>query len=57
MKQARKLLAEKRDAVPVLSVPTIPEDRIEEISHSVNFSKKKQFMHKLMSYWKLKRYK
>jgi bromodomain and PHD finger-containing protein 1 len=55
MKQTRKLLAEKRDAIPVVSIPTIPQERIEQISLHVHFARKNQFMKRLMAYWKLKR--
>ena len=55
MRQARKLLAEKRSAVPVLSIPTIPDDRVAEIAQTVAFARKSQFIKRLMAYWKLKR--
>ncbi|CAG7820912.1 unnamed protein product [Allacma fusca] len=55
MRQARKLLAEKRSAVPVLSIPTIPDERVAEIAQTVLFSRKNQFIKRLMAYWKLKR--
>lgn len=55
MKQARKLLAKKRSSAPVILIPTIPQDRIQEISSLVNIQKKSQFIQKLVAYWTLKR--
>jgi bromodomain and PHD finger-containing protein 1 len=55
MKQARKLLAKKRSSAPVILIPTIPQDRIQEISSLVNIQKKSQFIQKLIAYWMLKR--
>lgn len=60
MKRTRKLLAEKRNAPPVLSVPCIPTDRLEEIQRRVfagsTQSGVDEFMRKLMDYWLFKRY-
>ncbi|ODN03130.1 Peregrin [Orchesella cincta] len=55
VKQIRKKMAEKRSALPVVSIPTIPPERITEISSAVNFTRKNAFVKRLMSYWKLKR--
>ncbi|KAK4301931.1 hypothetical protein Pmani_025958 [Petrolisthes manimaculis] len=55
MKKARKILAEKRSAAPVVSVPTIPADRIAKLASLVNMQKRSQFMHRLLAYWTLKR--
>lgn len=55
MKQARKLLAKKRSSAPIILIPTIPSDRVTEISNLVSMQKKSQFMQKLVAYWMLKR--
>ncbi|XP_045615896.1 peregrin isoform X4 [Procambarus clarkii] len=55
MKKARKILAEKRSAAPIVSVPTIPADRIQKLAALVNMQKRSQFMHRLLAYWTLKR--
>uniref|UniRef100_A0A336N8X3 CSON009308 protein n=1 Tax=Culicoides sonorensis TaxID=179676 RepID=A0A336N8X3_CULSO len=55
MKKARKLLAKKRQSVPVILIPTIPPERIQEISHLVSIQKKSQFIQRLVAYWMLKR--
>lgn len=55
MKQARKLLAKKRTSAPVILIPTIPPDRIQEISSLVTIGKKAQFIQRLLAYWTLKR--
>ncbi|XP_052860657.1 bromodomain-containing protein homolog [Anopheles cruzii] len=55
MKKARKLLALKRTSAPVILIPTIPQNRIEEISSLVNIPKKQQFIQRLIAYWTLKR--
>lgn len=55
MKKARKILAEKRSAAPIVSVPTIPADRIQKLASLVNMQKRSQFMHRLLAYWTLKR--
>lgn len=49
------MLAEKRSAKPTLSIPTIPPERVTEISSSVSFARKNVFIKRLLSYWKLKR--
>lgn len=55
MKKARKMLAKKRQSVPVILIPTIPQDRIQEISHLVTMQKKTIFIQRLIAYWTLKR--
>ena len=55
MKQARKLLAKRRTIAPLILVPTIPQDRIQEISALVNIQKKSNFIQRLIAYWTLKR--
>lgn len=55
MKMARKLLAKKRSSAPIILIPTIPNDRVQEISNLVSMQKKSQFMQKLVAYWMLKR--
>lgn len=44
MKQARKILAKKRNSVPVILIPTIPPERIQEIGSLVSVTKKSQFI-------------
>lgn len=55
MKQARKTLAMKRESVPLILIPTIPNDRIQQITSLVHFQKKSQFIQRLIAYWILKR--
>lgn len=55
MKKARKMLAKKRTSAPVILIPTIPPDRIQEIGALVTISKKSQFIQRLIAYWTLKR--
>ncbi|XP_055931910.1 peregrin-like [Argiope bruennichi] len=55
MKKARKILAEKRTAVPIISLPTIPPERLTKISSMVSMPKKQSFLDRLLSYWILKR--
>lgn len=55
MKMARKLLAKKRSSAPIILIPTIPSDRVQEISNLVSMQKKSQFIQKLVAYWTLKR--
>ncbi|XP_075232701.1 bromodomain-containing protein 140 isoform X2 [Lycorma delicatula] len=52
----RRLLAKKRSSVPVISIPTIPPDRIQEIGSLVTIAKKSQFIQRLIAYWTLKRH-
>ncbi|XP_032893030.1 peregrin isoform X5 [Amblyraja radiata] len=55
MKKARKILAEKRAAAPVVSVPCIPPHRLSKITGRLSIQRKSQFMQRLHSYWTLKR--
>lgn len=55
MKQARKMLAKKRTSVPVILIPTIPAEKIQEIATLVHLPKKTQFLQRLVAYWTLKR--
>ncbi|XP_067097009.1 peregrin [Osmerus mordax] len=55
MKRARKILAEKRNAAPVVSVPCIPPHRLSKITNNLTVPRKSQFMQRLHSYWTLKR--
>ncbi|XP_028848988.1 peregrin isoform X2 [Denticeps clupeoides] len=55
MKRARKILAERRAAAPVVSVPCIPPHRLSKITSNLNVQRKSQFMQRLHSYWTLKR--
>ncbi|XP_028681097.2 peregrin isoform X1 [Erpetoichthys calabaricus] len=55
MKKARKILAEKRAAAPVVSVPCIPPHRLSRITSRLTLPRKSQFMQRLHSYWTLKR--
>lgn len=56
MKKARKLLAERRNAPPVISLPVLPAERIEDIKSKVIIDDMETFFPKLMNYWLLKRY-
>ncbi|XP_076304104.1 peregrin-like isoform X2 [Tachypleus tridentatus] len=55
MRKARKILAENRTAVPVVSIPTIPPDRLTKIAALISMPKKQQFLQRLLGYWTLKR--
>ncbi|XP_067632204.1 bromodomain-containing protein homolog isoform X2 [Eurosta solidaginis] len=55
MKEARKALAKKRSTAPVVLIPTIPPNRVQEISSMVHMQKKKDFLDRLIAYWTLKR--
>lgn len=55
MRKARKILAEKRSAVPIVSIPTIPNDRLAKIATMADMAKKHQFLQRLLGYWTLKR--
>ncbi|XP_022298167.2 peregrin-like isoform X2 [Crassostrea virginica] len=55
MKKARKILAEKRNALPVVSIPIIPQSRLSKIANLISLPKKQPFLTKLLSYWTLKR--
>lgn len=56
MKQARKLLAKKRSTAPIILIPIIPPERVQEISNLVTMQKKSQFIQRLVAYWTLKRH-
>lgn len=55
MKEARKALAKKRSTAPIVLIPTIPPNRVQEISGMVHMQKKQQFLDRLIAYWTLKR--
>ncbi|XP_066251905.1 bromodomain-containing protein homolog [Euwallacea similis] len=55
MIQARKVLAKKRTSAPIILIPTIPPERIQEIASLVTITKKSQFIQRLIAYWTLKR--
>lgn len=55
LKEARIMLAKKRESVPLILIPTIPADRIQEITSLVHFPKKAPFIQRLIAYWTLKR--
>lgn len=55
MRSARKILQEKAKALPVVSIPTIPAERISHISSLIDIPKKADFVKRLMGYWTLKR--
>ncbi|XP_019626858.1 PREDICTED: peregrin-like isoform X8 [Branchiostoma belcheri] len=63
MRKARKMLAEKRSAMPVVSVPYIPSNnssslptvRVSKIVSRVSLQQKQKFFQRLHSYWMLKR--
>lgn len=55
MIQARKKLAKNRTSAPVILIPTIPPERIQEIGSLVTITKKSQFIQRLIAYWTLKR--
>ncbi|XP_012936104.1 bromodomain-containing protein 1 isoform X2 [Aplysia californica] len=55
MRKARKILAQKRNAIPNVSIPIIPEQKVTNIASLIAVPKKDDFMRALMSYWTLKR--
>lgn len=55
MKTARRVLAKKRSVAPVISIPTIPPERIQEIAALITVPKKAYFIQRLIAYWTLKR--
>ncbi|XP_006821331.1 peregrin-like [Saccoglossus kowalevskii] len=55
MRKARKILAEKRSAMPIVSIPHIPQHRISKITSKVHCQKKNEFFQRLQGYWTLKR--
>ena len=62
MKRTRKILAERRNAPPVVSVPCIPRDRLDEVRRRVfgpddqEITEKTALVDQVMQYWLLKRY-
>ncbi|XP_074645321.1 peregrin-like isoform X2 [Tubulanus polymorphus] len=55
MRKARKILAEKRNAMPIVSIPVIPQQRLAKIASRIVLQRKNQFIGHLQSYWTLKR--
>lgn len=55
MNNARRILAKRRSWAPIISIPTIPPERIQEIATHVAVPKKNQFIQRLIAYWTLKR--
>ncbi|XP_060532907.1 bromodomain-containing protein homolog [Cylas formicarius] len=55
MIQARKVLAKKRTSAPVILMPMIPPERIQEIASLVTIPKRSHFIQRLIAYWTLKR--
>ena len=55
IKKARKILADKRSSIPVVSIPTIPSERLSKIAEMVSFPRRNEFLLRLYAYWKLKR--
>ena len=59
-KKARKSIRNKsqnqcNQGPVIISIPRIPENRIQEIGSLVNISKKHEFLQRLIAYWTLKR--
>ncbi|XP_027198351.2 peregrin-like [Dermatophagoides pteronyssinus] len=54
-KNSRKLMTDKRTSTSVISIPTIPTERLSKISELVSFPRRNEFMQRLYAYWKLKR--
>lgn len=55
MKKARQILAEKRSFIPIVSIPTIPIERVSKISELISFPRRNDFLKALHAYWYLKR--
>jgi bromodomain and PHD finger-containing protein 1 len=55
IRMARKLLAERRNVPPVVSVPTIKPERLDRIANGLAMPKKTEFVRLLAAYWTLKR--
>lgn len=55
MKKARQILAEKRAFIPIVSIPTIPIERVSKISELISFPRRNDFLKALHAYWCLKR--
>ncbi|KAI2811801.1 hypothetical protein RDWZM_000962 [Blomia tropicalis] len=57
-KKSRQTISEKRSSyanIPVVSIPTIPIDRLTNIAELVNFPRRNEFLKRLYAYWMLKR--
>ncbi|MGH0129541.1 UNVERIFIED_CONTAM: hypothetical protein FKN15_033866 [Acipenser sinensis] len=54
-KKSKKLLAEPLGAVPTVSVPSIPSQRLNKILNQVALQRKKLFIERILNYWTLKR--
>ena len=48
-------MTDKRTSTSVISIPTIPTERLSKISELVSFPRRNEFMQRLYAYWKLKR--
>lgn len=55
LQNARLVLAKKRTAVPTVSIPTIPPERVQDIAQLISIPKKSQLMNRLIAYWTVKR--
>uniref|UniRef100_A0A1I8GU50 Bromodomain and PHD finger containing, 1 n=1 Tax=Macrostomum lignano TaxID=282301 RepID=A0A1I8GU50_9PLAT len=56
MRRARKILAERRNAVPGVSVPVISKDRLAAIGELLpEMPDREDFLRRLYNYWRLKR--
>lgn len=49
------MLAKKRSSVPVVLIPTIPPERVQEIASLVQIAGRAPFVQRLIAYWTLKR--
>ncbi|XP_061496233.1 bromodomain-containing protein 1 isoform X2 [Rhineura floridana] len=54
-KKSKKALAEPCTAMPAVSAPCIPPQRLNKIMNQVAIQRKKQFVERVHSYWLLKR--
>ncbi|MBN3298349.1 bromodomain-containing protein 1 isoform X1 [Amia ocellicauda] len=54
-KKSKKALAEPLAAVPTVSVPSIPPQRLNKILNQVAVQRKKLFIERILNYWTLKR--
>ncbi|XP_033882458.2 bromodomain-containing protein 1 [Acipenser ruthenus] len=54
-KKSKKNLAEPLGAVPTVSVPSIPSQRLNKILNQVAVQRKKLFIERILNYWTLKR--
>lgn len=55
MRSARKILQERAKALPIVSIPTIPEERMMHVASLVSLPRKADFLQRLVGYWTLKR--